>query len=156
MMRLRRRRNAVAEIVGTLLILVATVAIAGTMVAIATSSIQIGILNQQNQATLYTQQLQERFIVYDVYFHTVSGTSYMQLEVYNYGLVNVNLVTLYTNLTGTEAQLASFATSYPNGVNLSPGQTGNLTVALNFVRGGHYDIILVSSAGTKSESLWAA
>ena len=150
-----KRRAGVAEIVGTLLILVVTVSIGAILLSVATGAISINTLDQQNQATLQIQRLQERVTTFDVWFTTVSGNSYMQVHLYNYGKVDVHLVTLYSNLTGTEAPLSTFTATYPNGVYIYPGFQVALQIPFNYVKGTAYLIILASDSGSTFTSLWS-
>ena len=153
--RARHSRAAIAEIIGTLVILVVTIAIGATLVAVATGSISIGVVNQSNSIALASQQVQERVSVSDVWFHTTSGRT-VQIHLMNYGNVNVQIVTVYANLTGSSSPQNNFTTAYPNGVTISPGYQATITFAYAYVTGQNYQIELVSSSGSTFTSIWGS
>lgn len=150
---MRKQKSGVAEIVGTLIILLVTVSIGAVLLSVATGAISINTVNQQNQATLQAQRLQERLVTFDVWF---TGGNSMQIHLFNYGKVSVHVVTLYINATGTEAPLGAFGTSYPNGVYIYPGFEAVMTVPFTYAKGTAYEIILASDSGSTFTSLWRA
>ena len=154
--RTKREKAAISEIIGTLLIVLATIAIGSILFVTSTTSLNLGISNQQNQGTVASQQIQERITVYDVWFQTNNSQQVLAMHLYNYGSVVVDLVALYTNTTGAEAPLAAFVTTYPNGVLISPQQLLALYVPFTSTHGVDYDLVLVSSVSTRFESVWGA
>ncbi len=153
----RNSRRAVSEIIGTLLIVLATIGIGVVLVSTSAGSISTSVLNQQNQISIQTQHIQERSIVYDAWFHTATnGTRLLNIHLFDYGQVNIHIVTLYTNLTGSKSALGNFSTAYPTGFYVFPGQMVSFNVAFAYVVGNHYDILIVSDVGTTFESVWSA
>ncbi|MDG6904907.1 MAG: hypothetical protein JRN20_03880 [Nitrososphaerota archaeon] len=145
-----------AEIIGTLVILVATIAIGVTLFTIATGSVSIGIMNQSNNISLASQQVQERLSIYDVWFHSVGGSRTVQLHMINYGNVYVHIVTIYANLTELPTPQNNFTVSYPNGVTIAPGNQATITFGYAYSSGQNYQITLVSDSGSTFTGIWSA
>jgi len=152
-----KSRRAVSEIIGTLLIVLVTIAIGVALVTLSSSSISTNVLNQSNQAAIESQQIQERSIIYDAWFHLAANyTRLMNLHVLNYGQVTIHFVALYTNVTGTEATFSNFTVAYPSGAYVNPGQAASLNVAFGYTQGTPYDIKIVSASGSVFECIWSA
>jgi len=152
----RNGRSAISEIIGTLLIVLATVAIGTLLLLGSSSSLQTGTVLQQSQVSLATQQAQERLTIFDVWFHTVGGIPDLEVHALNYGSNLIHIVTIYTNQSGTVAPLASFTTAYPNGLTLSPGQQIEILAAFSYTPGTNYYVKLVSDSGSVFDGAWSA
>lgn len=152
----RHRRAAIAEIVGTLVLLVATIAIGTTLFAVATGGISTGILNQSNNITIASQRVQERISVFDVWFHEINGSKTVQIHLLNYGDVYVQIVTIYANITGVSIPQNNFTLAYPNGLTISPGDQATITFTSSYASGQNYEIALASQAGSTFTGIWGA
>lgn len=79
------------------------------------------------------------------------------IHLINYGLVNVNIVSVYANLTGTMAPETNFSSFYgSNGLTISPSYQAKIVFPYSYVKGYGYSIELVSSAGSTFTSQWSA
>lgn len=154
--RTRQNRAAIAEIVGTLVLLVATIAIGTTLFGIATGGISTGILNQSNNVSIASQRVQERISVFDVWFHEINGTKMAQIHLLNYGEVYVQIAAIYANMSGQSTPQNNFTLEYPNGVTVSPGYQAMISFNCSYVSGQNYEIRLVSEAGSTFTSIWGA
>ena len=156
MRRDKRKRSGISEIIGTLLIVLATIAIGSILFVTSSNTLNLGVSNQSNQNSVVIQQLQERIVTYDVWFQTNNSQQVLAIHLYNYGSVVVDIVALYTNASGALAPLTAFVTAYPNGVVVSPQQLQALYIPFTATHGTVYDIVLVSSVSSRFESLWGA
>lgn len=154
--RARHSRAAVAEIVGTLILLVATIAIGTTLFGIATGGISTGILNQSNNVSIASQREQERISVFDVWFHEINGVKTIQIHLLNYGDVYAQISTVYTNITGQSTPEKNFTLAYPNGVAIVPGDQAVLSFNSSYTSGQNYEITIATQAGSTFTSLWGA
>ncbi|MHB1907455.1 MAG: hypothetical protein ACYCQJ_01135 [Nitrososphaerales archaeon] len=80
----------------------------------------------------------------------------MGVHLINYGLVYVDIVTIYANLTGTLAPLSNFTLTYPSGVTVAPSYQARISFPFSYVKGSNYKIELVSSSGSTFTSDWSA
>ena len=148
-----KKRSGISEIIGTLLIVLATIAIGSILFVTSSNTLNLGVSNQLNQNSVVIQQLQERIVTYDVWFQTNNSQQVLAIHLYNYGSVVVDIVALYINASGP---LTAFATAYPNGVVISPQQLQALYIPFTATHGMKYDIVFVSSVSSRFESLWGA
>lgn len=154
--RFAKRKHGISEIVATLIILAATLAIGVSLLSAATSSLSFGVVNQTNNVNLAAQQLQERLMVYDVWFHALPVGSAIEISLINYGTVYIDISYVYTNASGTLTPETNFTSTYPNGITVAPSDQARIVFPFPFVNGTNYEIELVSSSGSTFTSIWSA
>jgi hypothetical protein len=146
--RLRENKKGVAEIIGSLVI-VLIVAFAGTIVyAYSINVIGSSNSNLNLQTTQSEQLLQERFEI----IREWSNQNQLNLTIYNYGQTDLSLVAVYIN--GTAVQ--QFTSG--NTIQIGEGQLVNIkfTSPITFQTGSNLEILAISARGGRNTVLYQA
>jgi flagellin-like protein len=144
-----RNKRGVSEIIASL-ILVLIVTSAGVVAysysigafSSSTSLFQLDTKQKERQA-------QERFAIIAVWSNT---SSQLNLTVLNYGQIDLTLDTVYVNWTSVASYLGGGNTTIGKGVLIQISFTSPVTIQ----SGSTYEIIVVSTRGSKNAINWKA
>ncbi len=143
--RLLRDKKGLAEIVGSLIIILIVVAAGVVVYSYSTGVIGSSSSNLNLQATTNEQQAQERFEIIRVWSNIKSQ---LNLTILNYGQIDLTIWSVFIN--GTIANVKPLT--------IGVGQLGNvlLTSPLKFQPGSDLSILAVSERGGKTSIVYQA
>ncbi|MCW3999251.1 MAG: hypothetical protein NWE93_03335 [Candidatus Bathyarchaeota archaeon] len=141
-----RCKRAVAEVVGSLIIIL-IVTIAGVGVyAYSVNAISQSSDNFNQKTTYYAEQAQERFEI----LRTWSGNQIVNITVYNFGQTDLSIQSVYLNGTAVQNYISGRAQT------IGTGQIINVkfTSPINLQDASCIEILAVSERGGKNSVLY--
>ena len=143
-----RNKRGVSEIIASV-VLILIVSSAG----IVAYSYSIGAFSSttslfQLDANMKEKQTQERFAVVAVW----NSSNQLNLTVLNYGQIDLTIDTVYINWTSVASYLGGRGTTIGKGVLIQISFTSPVTIQ----SGSIYEIIVVSTRGSKNAVNWKA
>jgi flagellin-like protein len=144
-----RNKRGVSEIIASV-VLILIVSSAG----IVAYSYSIGAFSSttslfQLDTNMKEKQAQERFAIIAVWSNT---SSQLNLTVLNYGQIDLTIDTVYINWTSVASYLGGRSTTIGKGVLIQISFTSPVTIQ----SGSTYEIIVVSTRGSKNAVNWKA
>jgi membrane-bound inhibitor of C-type lysozyme len=148
-----RGRRGISNIIGELLVLAIVVGLMTGVIVFYNGLVNPIQQNYKSTAQQAEDSLKERFLIEDVNFFTQGSDEELNVTIFNFGDISLNIATFYIN--GAMLSTSSLISSPPSGL-VGLNQSGSFVWAYSWSSGGVYQVKVVTERGTASESTFSA
>jgi archaellum component FlaF (FlaF/FlaG flagellin family) len=147
-----RCRRGISNIIGEVLVLAIVIGLMTGVIVFYNGLVNPIQQDYKSTAQQAEDSLKERFLIEDVKFFAQGSVKELNVTIYNFGDISLNIATFYIN--GTMLSTGSLISSPPSnliGVNLS----GSFVWIYSWSSGGIYQVKVVTVRGTMVESAFS-
>jgi uncharacterized membrane protein YeiB len=148
-----QRRRGISSIIGEVLVLAIVIGLMTGVIVFYNA--MVGPIQQDYKSTAQQAEdsLKERFLIEDAEFFTQGSTKELNVTIYNFGDISLNIGTFYIN--GTMLSTGSLISSPPSNL-IGVNQSGSFVWIYSWSSGAIYQVKVVTVRGTVVESAFSS